>query len=68
MCVYICNGILVIKINLPFATTWVNLQGIMLTSISQKKTNAMSSYVALKKLNKQDENRFVENEWAVFRG
>ena len=67
MCVYICNGMLVIKKILPFATTWVNLQGFMLTSISQKKTNAILSYVALKKLNKQNKNRFLENEWAVFR-
>ena len=67
MCVYFCNGMLVIKKILPFATTWVNLQGFMLTSISQKKTNAISLYVALKKLNKQNEIRFIENEWAVFR-
>ena len=65
MCIFLQWNVSHKKI-LPFATTWVNLQGFMLTSISQKKTNAISLYVALKKL-KQNEIRFIENEWAVFR-
>ena len=38
--VYIYNGALVIKKNeiLPFATMWMELEGIMLSKISQRKT------------------------------
>ena len=38
--VYIYNGILAIKKNeiLPFATMWMDLEGIMLSEISQRKT------------------------------
>ena len=42
--VYIYNGILLIsymkmKDIVPFATTWLNVEGIMLSEISQTKTN-----------------------------
>ena len=40
--VYIYNGVyMAIKKNeiLPFATTWMELEGIMLSEISQRKTN-----------------------------
>ena len=30
-----------IKKNLPFAATWMDLEGIMLSEISQTKTNAV---------------------------
>ena len=29
---------------LPFATTWMELEGIMLSEISQRKTNIQTSY------------------------
>ena len=40
---------------LPFATTWMDLESIMLTEVSQRKTNAIwfHSCVELKKQNKQ---------------
>ena len=39
--IYICSGILVIKKNkmMPFAATWMDLEIIILSEISQKKTN-----------------------------
>ena len=39
--VYIHNGILAIKKNeiMPFATTWMDLEIIMLSEVSQRKTN-----------------------------
>ena len=41
--VYTMEYYLVIKKNemLPFATTWMELEGIMLSEISQRKTNIM---------------------------
>ena len=38
---YIYNGIFLKHEILPFATTWMNLEGIMLTEISQRKTNTV---------------------------
>ena len=40
---------------LPFATTWVDLEGILLSEISQRKRNTVSShlYVESKPQNKQ---------------
>ena len=51
VCVCVCvytytyNGMLLShkKLNLAFATAWVNLEGIMLSEISQSKTNIMIS-------------------------
>ena len=39
---------------LPFAATWMDLEGIMLSEISQRKTNAVGChlYVESKKYNK----------------
>ena len=47
--VYIYNGILLIsymkkKDIVSFATTWLNIEGIMLTEISQRKINIAWSY------------------------
>ena len=41
--IYIYNRILVIKKNetLPFVTTWMDLEGIMLIEISQRKTKTV---------------------------
>ena len=54
--VHIYNGILVTKKNetLPFTATWMELAGIMLNEISQKKTNTIwyHLYVECKKHNK----------------
>ena len=43
VCIYTHNGMFAIKKNeiLPFATTWMELQGIMLSEISQKKVNTI---------------------------
>ena len=55
--VYIYNGILLANERkneiLPFAATWVELEGIMLNEISQseKDTICFHSYVDLEKLN-----------------
>ena len=39
---------------LPFATTWMELEGIMLSEISQRKTDiCFHSYVDLEKLNRR---------------
>ena len=38
---YIYNGILFKNEILPFVTTWMNLEGIMLSEISQRKTNTV---------------------------
>jgi len=40
---------------LPFATTWVDLEGIMLSEINQRKTNTLwfHPYVEFKKQNRQ---------------
>ena len=40
---------------LPFATTWIELEGIMLSEISQKKTDIICfhSYVEFEKLNRR---------------
>ena len=45
VCTYTYNGMLLShkKLNLAFATAWVNLEGIMLSEISQSKTNIMIS-------------------------
>ena len=62
MCVYMCvhahtyNGILTTKKNeiLSFVTTWMDLEGIMLGKISQKKTNIVFHlHVELKKTSEQ---------------
>lgn len=44
---------------LPFATTWMDLEGIMLSRITQRKTNAMwlHPYVKFNKTNEQGEQR-----------
>ena len=41
--IYIHDGILAIKKNeiLPFATTWMDLEGIMLSEICETKTNTV---------------------------
>ena len=41
MSLYIYNGIFLKNEILLFATTWMNLEGIMLTEISQRKTNTV---------------------------
>ena len=38
---------------LPFATTWMELEGIMLSELSQKKISCFHSYVELEKLNRR---------------
>lgn len=51
---------------MPFAT-WVGLESIMLSEISQTKTKTTSSYLYAesKKQNKQNENRFIDTENSV---
>ena len=54
--VYLYNEILLShKKILPFAITWMDLEGIMLSEISQRKTNTklFNLYVESKKQNKQ---------------
>ena len=55
--VYICNGILLGNENeiLPFTSMWMELEGIMLSEISQRKTDIICfhSYVELEKLNRR---------------
>ena len=72
MYIHAPNGILLShKKNeiLPFATMWVNLEGIMLTEISQTKTNTLFYHldVDYKKIKQQDRNRLTDiwrtNEW-----
>ena len=41
MSLYIYNGILLKNEILPFVTTWMNLEGIMLSEISQRMTNTV---------------------------
>ena len=53
--IYIYNGILFSHKNneiMPFAITWMNLEGIMLSEISQTKTNTVCYhlYVESKKI------------------
>ena len=47
--VYIYNGVLLGNHKeyeiLSFATTWMELEGIMLSEISQRKTNIMTSLI-----------------------
>ena len=52
-CVYTTEYYLAIRENeiLPFATTWLELGCIMLSEISQRKTNTVKSYVEFKKQN-----------------
>ena len=54
--IYIYNRILVIKKNetLPFVTTWMDLEGIMLIEISQRKTKTIwfNLYVEFEKQSK----------------
>ena len=38
---------------LPFPTTWINLEGIMLWEISQRKANTVSSYLYVESKNKK---------------
>ena len=50
----------------PFATTWVDLEGITLSEICQTKKDkyCMISYMESKKQNKQtkqNKNRFIDN-------
>ena len=48
--IHIYNGILFShkkKEILPFATTWMDLEGIMLSKISQRKTNIVYYYLYL---------------------
>ena len=51
---------------LPFATTWMDLENIMLSEISQRNTNTVGFhlYVDYKntKMNKQNKNRLIETE------
>ena len=54
-CIYTMEYYSAIKKNeiLPFATTWMELKGIMLSEISQRKTNIISlpSYEDLEQMN-----------------
>ena len=46
--VYVCGRILYSQKrneNLPFATTWMALEGIMLSEISQRKTNSVWCHI-----------------------
>ena len=51
--VYIHNGILLSqkKDILPFATTWMNLEGVMLSEISQRKTNPVCYHLYMESKN-----------------
>ena len=47
---YICNGILATKKSeiLPFTTKWMDLEGVMLSEISQRKTNIACYHLYIK--------------------
>ena len=65
--VYICNGMLLShqKIEtLPFAMIWVELEGITLSEISQRKTFIISSpsYVEFKKQNRGSQGKGGKNK------
>ena len=50
-CLYTVEYYSAIKRNLPFATIWMELEGIMLSGVSQRKTNTvcLHLYVESKK-------------------
>ena len=57
---------------MPFATTWIDIEGIMLSEISQIKTTTICSHLFMesKKLNKetkQNTNRLIGNRAMVAR-
>ena len=64
--VYLYNGVLAIKKSeiLPFAMTWMQLESIMLSEISQRKTKTIwfHSYVDFKKQNKWAKGKKRERE------
>ena len=53
---------------LPFATTWMDLEGIMLSEISQKKTNTIHSYLC--EIKHTDTYKFIDtdNRLVIVRG
>ena len=72
--VHTYNGISAIKKNeiLPFATTWVDLEDLTLSEVSQKKINTISLICEILKTkqNKKSRNRHMnmENKLVVARG
>ena len=49
---------------LPFAIAWMDLEGIMLSEISQRKTNTIQFHLCVepKEQTKQNWNRFTDTE------
>ena len=48
---------------LPFSTTWMDLEGVMQSEISQRKTNAVSSYLYMESKTKTKiKSQFTEKE------
>ena len=54
---------------LPFATTWMELEGVMLSEISQseKDKSCFHSYVGLEKLNRRPWRRGGEKQFQIER-
>ena len=64
MCyIYIYNGILLNHYKneiLPFVTTWMDLEGIMLSEISQTKTNTVLSHLYVESKNKREADSQIQ--------
>ena len=52
---------------LPFATTWMDLEGIMLSEISQRKTNTLLLIYGIKKNNKMNVYNKTETDSQIKR-
>ena len=53
---------------LPFITTWMDSEGIMLSEISQRKTNTIRYHLYVESKNKKPELIDTENILVVARG
>ena len=71
--IYTNNGILLSlekKVNLPFVTIWVDIEGIMLSEMSQRKTNTGWYQLYMErlktvKLTETENRKVVARVWVV---